>query len=310
VPAFDLQGHRGARGLLPENTLPAFAKALSLGVTTLELDLGLTKDGVLVVAHDPHLNADLTRGPGGEWLEGRGPALFALTFDEVRRHDVGRIRPRTAYAARFATQAGADGVRVPSLAEVVALVERSGNRAVRFNIETKLDPRDPSATADPQAFADAVVAFVRAQRLESRVTVQSFDWRTLKRVGAMAPEIERSCLTSEQPGDDTVRAGEPGPKPWLAGLDPREHGGSTPRLVAAFGAKVWSPNFRDLTAERYREARALGLRVLPWTVNERSDMARLVDLGVDGLITDYPDRLREVLAAKGLPLPAPSPVEP
>jgi len=310
VSGFDLQGHRGARGLAPENTLPAFARALSVGVTTLELDLGLTRDGVLVVAHDTHLSRDLARGPDGQWLGARGPALFSMTFAELQRFDVGRLRPGSAYAARFASQQGADGVRVPRLADVLFLVERAGNRAVRFNVETKLDPRDPAATASPEAFADAVVAFVRERGLAARVTVQSFDWRSLARVRERAPEIELSCLTAQQPGEDTVQAEVPGAKPWLAGLDPQAHGGSVPRLVAALGARIWSPHFQDLTAERLRAARALGLRVLPWTANEPRDMERLIALGVDGIITDYPDRLRAVMAEKGLALPLPTPVEP
>jgi glycerophosphoryl diester phosphodiesterase len=308
--AFDLQGHRGARGLMPENTLPAFARALSLGVTTLELDLGLTGDGVLVVAHDPRLDGDLARGPDGRWLSGRGPAIFSLSLAELQRYDVGRLRPGSFYAARFPEQASVDGARVPRLSDVIRLVERSGNRAVRFNLETKVDWRDPAATATPRAFADALVAFVREHGLASRVTVQSFDWRSLARVGEVAPEIERSCLTSEQPGDDTLEARVPGPKPWLAGLDPQAFGGSVPRMVAATMARVWSPHFRDVSPARLEEARALGLKVLPWTVNERADMERLIGLGVSGLITDYPDRLRAVMAGRGLALPAPTPVEP
>ncbi len=310
VSGFDLQGHRGARGLLAENTLPAFAHALTLGVTTLELDLGLTKDGVLVVGHDERLNGDIARGQDGQWISSPGPAIFSLTFGELQRYDVGRLRPGSAYAARFPSQAGRDGVRMPRLADVVALAERAGNRAVRFNMETKLDLRDPAATAIPPAFADAVVTFVRAHGLASRVTVQSFDWRSLARVRATAPEIELSCLTSEQPGEDTVQAGIPGPKPWLLGLDLKAHGGSVPGLVAAAGARVWSPAFRDVTAERVLAAHGLGLRVLPWTVNDPVDMKHLIALGVDGLITDYPDRLRAVMAEKGLALPAPTPIEP
>lgn len=310
VSGFDLQGHRGARGLAPENTLPAFARALSLGVTTLELDLGLTKDGVLVVGHDERLNGDIARGEGGQWLAGPGPAVFSLTFAELQRYDVGRLRPGSAYAARFASQEGRDGVRMPRLADVVALAESAGNGTVRFNVETKLDPRDPAATARPEVFADAVVEFVRARGLAPRVTVQSFDWRSLARVRATAPEIELSCLTSEQPGEDTVQASVPGPKAWLLGLDLLAHGGSVPRLVAAAGTKVWSPAFRDVTAERVKEAHELGLRVLPWTVNDPADMKRLIALGVEGLITDYPDRLRAVMAEKGLALPAATPVEP
>jgi len=308
--AVDLQGHRGARGLLPENTLPAFARALSLGVTTLELDVGLTADRVLVVGHDERLRGDLARGPDGAWITDPGPALFASTFAELQRYDLGRLRPGSAYAARFASQKSVDGTRMPRLADVFALAERAGNRTVRFNIEIKTDPRDPAVTERPEAFADVLVAFIKEHGLGARVTIQSFDWRSLVRVGETAPEIERSCLTSEQPGEDTVQAGTPGPKPWLGGLDPARFSGSVPRLVAATGARVWSPDFHDLTPSRVSEAHGLSLSVLPWTANERADMERLLDLGVDGIITDYPDRLREVMAGRGLPLPVPTPVEP
>ena len=309
-PSFDLQGHRGARGLRPENTLLAFAEALGLGVSTLELDLCLTRDGVLVVGHDPRLSGDVTRDPQGHFLEGPGPAVHALTYGELQGYDVGRLRPGSAYAARFPEQKGADGVRMPRLADVVDLAERAGNRRVRFNVEIKVDLRDPEATPAPAAFADAAVAFVRERGLASRVTIQSFDWRSLGRVREVAPEIERSCLSSERPGEDTVQAGVPGPKAWLDGLDPASFAGSVPRLVAAAGCQVWSPDARDLSAERVREAHGLGLRVLPWTVNEPADMETLIDLGVDGMITDYPDRLRAVMARRGLPLPPATPVEP
>ncbi len=265
---------------------------------------------MLVVGHDPRLSGNLARAPDGRFVDGNGPAIFSLTLAELQGYDVGRLRPGSVYAARFPGQIGADGVRMPRLHDVVALAERAGNRRVRFNVELKIDLRDPEATAPPAAFADVLVAFVRERGLGSRVTVQSFDWRSLLRVREVAPEIERSCLTSEQPGEDTVQAGMPGPKPWLGGLDPHAFGGSVPRLVAAAQCQVWSSDFHDLSAERVREAHALGLKVLPWTVNEPAEMERLMDLGVDGIITDYPDRLRAVMAAHGLPLPGATPVEP
>jgi glycerophosphoryl diester phosphodiesterase len=141
--SLDLQGHRGARGLAPENTLPAFARALSIGVSTLELDCAITKDGVIVVSHDALLNPDFTRGPDGRWLAHDGPSIASLSFDELQRYDVGRIRPGSPYAARFAHQQQLDGVRIPRLADLFALVRKSANSSVRFNIETKTSPLTP-----------------------------------------------------------------------------------------------------------------------------------------------------------------------
>jgi len=303
--AFDLQGHRGARGLAPENTLEGFATALRIGVTTLELDVGVTKDGVVVVSHDRVLNPDHTRGPDGAFLAVPGPAIRALTLAELKQYDVGRIKPGTAYAAVFLLQRPVDGARVPTLSEVFALAHRIGANDVRFNIETKLTPTSGAETPDPEAFANAVAAVVRGGGMAARVTVQSFDWRTLMALRGIAPEIERSCLTVETQQDDTLQRGQHGPSPWTADLDVDDFGGSTPKLVAAAGCHVWSPFYRNVSAEVMADAAAAGIRVIPWTVNERADMEWLIDLKVDGLISDYPDRLRTVLADKGTPLPAP-----
>jgi glycerophosphoryl diester phosphodiesterase len=304
--SFDLQGHRGARGLAPENTLAAFRRALGLGVTTLELDTGITRDGAVVVGHDERLNPDFTRDAAGRWIDAPGPALFALTLAEVRRYDVGRLRPGTPYAARFPEQEPADGQRLPTLEEVFALAGKAGKTSVRFNVETKLDPRHPELTAAPEPFADAVIAVVRGAGMAKRTTLQSFDWRTLRYAQRVAPEIPTVCLTTQQPGDDNIQAGQPGPSPFLAGLDVDDFAGSVPRVVRAAGCAVWSPNARDLTAETLAEAHREGLKVVVWTVNEESEMNALAESGVDGIITDYPDRLRRVLARRGVTLPAPT----
>lgn len=307
--SFDLQGHRGARGLAPENTLAGFATALALGVSTLEMDCAVTRDGVVVVSHDAELNPDHTRDAEGRWLEKTGPPLVSLGYEELRRYDVGRLKPDTAYARLYPEQRAADGERIPRLADVLALPAKAGNTTVRFNIETKIFPPRPELTVAPEAFAEAVVNAVRAAGMERRATIQSFDWRTLKVVQRLAPELATVALTTQRsPQDDNVQAGRPGPSPWLAGLDVDDFGGSVPRLVQASGARVWSPNYRDLDARGVEEAHALGLAVVPWTANEPEDIARIVDLGVDGLISDYPDRLRRVLAAKGVALPAATPI--
>jgi glycerophosphoryl diester phosphodiesterase len=308
--AFDLQGHRGARGLMPENTLPAFAKALSLGVTTLEFDAGVTRDGAVVVIHDRRLNPDTTRGADGQWLGGHGPTVQSLALEDLRRFDVGRLKPGTRYAQDFATQTPVDGTRIPLLSEVFALAAKAGNKDVRFNIETKLSPQAPDETLAPEPFTRALIKEIRAAGVAARTTVQSFDWRTLRIVQAEAPEISTVYLTLARGGGDNVQVGKPGASPWLAGLDVDDHGGSVPKTVQAAGGRIWSPFHGDLTEASLQEAKTLGLHVVPWTVNDEAAMRRLVQMGVDGLITDYPDRLRKVLAELGVALPVPTPVEP
>ncbi|WP_289297608.1 glycerophosphodiester phosphodiesterase [uncultured Reyranella sp.] len=294
--AFDLQGHRGARGLAPENTLAAFKLAQDLGVTTLETDLAVTRDGVVVISHDPVLNPDLTRGPDGQWLATAGPPIRTLTLDELRRYDIGRVNPASKYGQQYPEQKPADGQRFPTLAEFFA----QAASGVRFNVEIKTDPAKPHLTLDPAAFARLAVEDIRKGKAEARTTLQSFDWRGLIEAKKLAPEIATACLSIESANFDTVQRAGGRPSPWLGGLDLAAHGGSVPRLAKAAGCAVWSPFWRNVTADNVKEAQALGLKVVPWTVNAPTEMERLIDLGVDGLITDYPDRGLKVLASKGL----------
>lgn len=300
--AFDLEGHRGARGLAPENTLAAFQRALAIGVTTIETDLGVTKDGVLVVSHDPYLNPDLVRKADGTWLPTRGPAIRTLTFEQLQSYDIGRFNPSSQYAAGFPAQQGSDGERFVALAQLIALVKASGKR-VRLNIETKITPGAEHETIAPEAFAQLVVAAVRGSGMAEDITVQSFDWRTLREIKRSDPTIATSCLTMESPTNDTVMRASGTPSPWFAGLDLAAYGGSLPKLVKAAGCTTWSMFWRNVTPEAIAEAHALQLLVLPWTVNDPVEMRRLIELGVDGIITDYPDRLRAVMAQRGMPLP-------
>lgn len=305
--ALDLQGHRGARGLAPENTLHGFGVALAIGVSTLELDTGISRDGVVVISHDRALNPDITRGPDGAWLPAPGPAVRSLALAELRRYDVGGIRPGSKYAERFPRQAAAPGERIPTLEELFALVERAGNGALRFNIETKLSPLAPDETLAPEPFADAVVRSARAAGMASRVTIQSFDWRTLRRVQATAPEVETGYLSAQQSWLDNIEQGKPGASPWTAGVDADDYAGSVARMVAAAGGRVWSPYHLELDAARLDEAHALGLRVIVWTVNDDARMRELIRMGVDGIITDYPDLLRAVMIEMGVAVPPSTP---
>jgi glycerophosphoryl diester phosphodiesterase len=293
---FDLQGHRGARGHFPENSLPAFAFALDQGVTTLELDTGISKDGVVIVAHDPRLNVDFTRDRQGNWITTQtSAALRSLTAAELQQFDVGRIRPESAYAKRFPNQRPLDGTRMPRLTEVFDWVKSRGDTTTRFNIETKLDPRRPDDTVNPETFVTLLVQTIRAAGMGERTTIQSFDWRTLRLVQALAPEMGTVYLTAEQSWLNNVARDSP----WTAGLA-RERYPSVPAMVHAAGGKTWSPYFGDLTDDQLFAARQLGLRVVPWTVNEVKDMRRLLAMKVDGLITDYPDRAQALLADYGL----------
>ena len=296
--ALDLQGHRGARGLMPENTLPAFERALALGVTTLELDVGMTKDGVLVISHDPFLNPDLARDSSGRFLEQRGPAIHSLSWAELQAYDVGRIKPGTDYARQFPDQVPVDGTRIPRLSDLFELVKRSGDADMRFDIETKLSPDRPGETPLPEPFARALVEEIRKAGMAARVQVQSFDWRTLQIVQRIAPEIPTAYLTLQR-SFDNIGAERPEGSNWTAGFQYRDHG-SVPKMVKAAGGSAWSAFHGDLDAAKVKEAQALGLKVLAWTVNDPAQMERLLGYGIDGLITDRPDLARKLLEERNI----------
>lgn len=299
--AIDLQGHRGTRGLAPENTLAAFKTALAIGVTTLETDLALTRDGVLVLSHEPHLTAALTRGSDGRWLGDDGASIFSLNAADLAHYDIGRLNPAHKYAAQWTEQKAADGERIPTLQQLFELARDArspGGRPVRFNIETKITPTSGDTTPAPDRYARAVVDAVRAAKMNERVTVQSFDWRTLREVKKLAPELSTACLTIDSSGMNTVLPDASGASPWHAGLKSADYGGSLPRMTQAAGCSIWAPFWRNVTLENLAEAHALELKIIPWTVNEPAEIERLAAVGVDGIITDYPDRARRALAAR------------
>jgi glycerophosphoryl diester phosphodiesterase len=296
------QGHRGARGLLPENTLPAFAKAQDIGVDVLELDTGVTKDGVVVISHDPCLHPDFVRDATGAYVTPRnaktkfGACLVNLTFAELQTYDVGRINPASDYAKRFANQQPIDGTRIPTLAALFEQVKRSGDTKVRFNIETKLSPLMPDETVDAKTFVAKLHEVINANGMRRRVTLQSFDWRTLLNSRELAPDIPTVCLTAQQKWLDNINAnGTADAAPagtWTAGIRPQDHAMSVARMVKAAKCAVWSPYFGDITPEKIAEAKSLGLQVIVWTVNEPADIARMIEMKADGIISNYPDRVK------------------
>jgi glycerophosphoryl diester phosphodiesterase len=308
MSAFDIEAHRGGRALFPENTLVSFANALSMGVGTLELDIGVTRDGVLVISHERGLNPDLARGADGNYVAAPGIPFVRLSLDEVKQFDVGQIRPGSTYAAQFPNQHAVPGTRIPTLKELIDLVRRSGDSRVRLNIETKIDPNHPDESPPPERFVALLLDLLRTEKFEDRVMVQSFDWRTLQLVQKLAPEIPTVYLTVQGGRDPTVFADKA--SEWTAGFNPAEHGASILRTIKAAGGAIWSPYVRDLTPELVSESHTLGLKVVVWTVNQPADMAHLIEMGVDGIISDRPDLLRKAAAEKGVVLPAGFPVRP
>ncbi len=306
---FDLQGHRGARGLMPENTLPAFARALSIGVSTLELDLAVTRDRQVVVMHNPRFEPEIARDTKGAWLRQSSPSIHSMTLAEVKSFDVGRLNPASKYAEQFPQQQAIDGTRVPTLGEVFELANKAANRAVRFNIEVKINPQYPNMTFPPDEFVRAVIDVIRNYEMEQRVVVQSFDWRALQVVQDIAPQVATSYLTVDQDWLSNLQTGMPGKSPWLNNYDVDDFDGSAAQAIKAAGGRIWSSYHREVSAKAIKLAQDQGLSVNVWTVNESARMRELIEMGVDGIITDYPDRLRRVLEEMDIAVPVPTPVK-
>lgn len=306
---FDLQAHRGGLGLTVEGTLAAFAKALELGVTTLELDVQITKDGREVVTHDRRTNPAKCRDtapafPGDPAFPYAGKYVKDLTFAQVRTLDCGSQR-----LPQHPGQELSPGARMPTLAEVFDLARRHRAHGVKFNIETKVEAAAPHETAPREQFVEVTYREIRRSGFFRDVTIQSFDWGTLMLWREKDRRIPLVALT--QP--EFLRPGSP----WTGGLDLADFGGSVVEAVKSFGASALSPvhgnpqngavndpNYVPFTTKALvDEAHAHGLKVVPWTVNDKPTMHKLIDDGVDGIITDYPNRLREVMAERGFKLP-------
>ncbi|MCY1142440.1 glycerophosphodiester phosphodiesterase family protein [Actinoplanes sp. Pm04-4] len=311
--SFDLQAHRGGLGLRVENTLASFGNALQLGVSTLELDVQITEDGQAVVTHDRQVSgnkctdtAPVTAGdPEFPYV---GKYINTLTLAQVRTMDCG-----SKTLADKPGQLAVPGARMPLLREVFALVKRYHADGVKLNVETKVEAGAPTETAPREQFVQVTAAEIRKAGMLRQVTIQSFDWGALKRMRQVEPRLPLVALTNY----DFLQTGQPGASPWLGGLDIDDFGGDPIRAIRTFGAYAFSPvhgfpQNGTITDPGYRpyvtrsmvvHAHAYGIKVVPWTVDDVPTMAKLLDDGVDGLITDYPDRLRTLLAARGYKLP-------
>ncbi|WP_299423976.1 glycerophosphodiester phosphodiesterase family protein [uncultured Shimia sp.] len=291
-----LIGHRGARGVMPENTLEGFEFTVRSGVVALEFDVVLTQDQVPVVTHNHHLLNAATRGADGKWLVGDELKVSELPLAKLQTFDVGGLDGRTVYGQRFPDQVFMSGLRVPTLGELLDMGLAPQGAEMLFLLEMKSDPAFAGDTAAAEALVSEAVKAVRARKLEQRTVLHSFDWNLLEVCGRIAPDMPRSFLTklpenAGELGEDSSRSVAP---------DFASLGMPVPKAVAEAGGQMWCPFYADVTPESVALAHELGLLVSTWTVNEVDDMHRVIDAGVDGIVTDYPGRAQRVLLERGL----------
>jgi len=297
--SFDLQSHRGGRGQWTEESLAAFGNSLALGVSTLELDTHLTEDGKVVVWHDDTIQANkcIDTAPataGDPEFPYVGRRVADLSLAQLKTLNCGFKQ-----LPGFPEQDVIEGNRIAELKDVYQLARDRKAGKVRFNVETKVNDSEIGG-AGMESLTRAVVAEIQASGMADRTTLQSFDWSSLNLTKQIAPGLTLVALSS---GDAWMGVGKPGASPNLGGIDIDDYDGSLPKAAADQGYDVVSPTFSSVTPTMIAEAHELGLAVIPWTVNTTADMTRLMDLGVDGIITDYPTRLRAVMEERGLKLP-------
>lgn len=312
---FDLEAHRGGRNVRPENTLYSYAYAIELGATSIECDMQLTKDGQIVMSHNPILNSDITRDENGNYIENNKYDIRLMTVDELKKFDVGVMDPNCGeyYDLHGKTQFTYDA-KIPTLEELMQLIQSYGDKNIVLNIETKSYPDPASAgyknNADPKKFVEVFNNIVKKYDMEDRVVLQSFDWQTLIEMKKLNPNISTSALWQEQPSwgrdSESLRRYEKKKSPWLGGLDIKDYQGNPVKAAHAIGADIISPYYTEISKQDVDEAHSLGMKVVPWTVNNEKDMNMLLDMGVDGIISDKPWLLKQVLEKRNIKLHTPT----
>jgi glycerophosphoryl diester phosphodiesterase len=293
-----LIGHRGAAGLAPENTLAGFRRACEVGVDGLELDVLLTSDRQIVVHHDYGLKPEIARMPDGQWVGDFSRLIVKdLSLAELKKYDVGRLDPDTRYARRYPENQSVDGERIPTLEEVITLLKTSCAPATQLWIEIKTSPENPDLTPPPKVVAEAVVESVRTHKISKQVLILSFDWRPLVYVQKIAPEIPTVYLSLVGRSLNNIKPGQSGTSPWTAGIDIDDYNGSIPHAVNASGGRYWAQYYKHITGDDLKTARQMGIRVFAWTVDSKSEMLRLIEMGVDGIITNRPDIFKSIRSA-------------
>ena len=288
-----IYGHRGARGDLPENTLESFKYLFENNINAYETDILISKDLIPVITHDFRLDPSLTKDNDGNWIEDENIKIFDLTYEELLKFDVGSINKLSRYGRRFVNQKPLENQRIPKLSELLALSSKNISENLLINLEIKSTPDEENLTPAPEYTVKLVVDEINVSNLKDKIIVSSFDWRTLTEIKNQYPEISRAYLTYQQVRGMKIKKTIYNRSPWMSFL-PFYEDHELPKIIKSQGGKAWHPYRKDITKKLVNISHQEDLPVNVWTVNEEYEMLKMIEYGVDGIMTDYPLRLKEL----------------
>ena len=288
-----IYGHRGARGVLPENTLESFKYLFENNIHAYETDILISKDFIPVITHDFRLDPSYTKDINDNWIEDEKIKIIDLTYDQILQFDVGTLNKLSKYGRKFINQKSLQNQKIPKLSELLKLTSDNIVEDLLINLEIKSTPIEKNLTPEPDEMVKIIIDEVSRSNLEDRIIYSSFDWRVLREIKERGSKIPRAYLTSGARGKIYDKS------PWLD-FTPLHNGVELPELIKALGGSAWHPNYKDVNKEIVQISHDKGLPVNVWTVNRESDMLRMIDYGVDGIMTDYPLKLKELCERKNI----------
>ena len=288
-----IYGHRGARGDLPENTLESFKYLFENNINAYETDILITKDLTPVITHDFRLDPSFTKDEDGNWIKDENIKIFDLTYEEISKFDVGSLNKLTRYGRRFVNQRSLENQKIPKLSELLELSSKNVLQNLLINLEIKSTPDEKNLTPDPKDLVQIVLNEINNSNLKDKIIISSFDWRILREVKKQSPEIPRAYLTFQQEKGMKIKKTIYSKSPWIDHI-PLTIVYDLPKIIKELGGSAWHPYYKDINKKAVEDAHDNNLPVNVWTVNDEDDMLKMVEYGVDGIMTDYPLRLKEV----------------
>ena len=288
-----IYGHRGARGDLPENTLDSFQYLFDHSIGAYETDILISKDFIPVITHDFKLDPSLTKDINGEWLADENIKIFDLTYEELSKYDVGALNKLSKYGRRFINQKSLPNQKIPKLTELLSLSKKSQIDNLVINLEIKSTPAQENLTPSPENMVGLILDVVNNFELNEKIIYSSFDWRVLREIKEQSPETPRAYLTYQQQTGTKISGTIYDQSPWMDFM-PLKNAIELPRLIASLGGQAWHPYYRDISKKIVEISHEANLPINVWTVNDEDDMLKMIEYGVDGIMTDYPLKLKDL----------------